>query len=209
MLAIQSELKQRANNQVRWISGLGPPTSGVTGTGVNDCGPGSFYTDITNALLYINTGTALSPLWTEAPVGAGGAIATGQITSANLTGAAAGQFGNANGVILVPAPGAGKALVLESAVVSYVFATAAYTAGAGNTTVNWGAGGAAITGAVTGANFAAAASSKPVLLPVLSTAGIALVANASLNLVTTVAFTQPGTAAGVINWAVSYYTVTL
>lgn len=136
------------------------------------------------------------------------ATVTGTIATADITGTAAGQFGHANGYILVPAPGAGKSLVLESAVASYVFGVAAYTGG-GNTTVNIGAGGAAVTGLVSAANFAAAASSKPVAFYPLATAGVALTANTPLNLVTASAFTQPGTAAGVINYAVQYAIVTL
>lgn len=133
---------------------------------------------------------------------------TGTIAVADITGTSAGQFGHANGYILVPAPGAGKALLLDNAVASYVFATAAYTAG-GNTTVNIGGGGAALTGLVSAANFAGAASSKPVAFPPLSTAGVALTANTPINLVTASAFTQPGTAAGVINYSVTYNIVTL
>lgn len=135
-------------------------------------------------------------------------VATGTISSANITGVAAGQFGHANGVILVAAPGAGKSLVLENAVASYVFNTAAYTGG-GTTSVNIGAGGAALTGTVAAASFAASASNKPVMFVPLATAGIALTANTPLNLVTSAAFTQPGTAAGVINWTVTYQVVTL
>lgn len=135
-------------------------------------------------------------------------VATGTISVANIIGTAAGQFGHANGVILVPAPGAGKALILENCTASYVFGTAGYTGG-GNTTVNIGAGGAALTGLVSAANFAGAASSKPVMFVPLSTVGIALTANTPLNLVTASAFTQPGTAAGVINWAITFQVVTL
>lgn len=40
------------------------PTDGTSGTGVGIAGPGSLVTDYTNALMYINTGTKASPLWT-------------------------------------------------------------------------------------------------------------------------------------------------
>jgi hypothetical protein len=135
-------------------------------------------------------------------------VATGTISSANITGTSAGQFGHAQGVIMVPAPGAGKALVLENCVASYVFGTAAYTGG-GNTTVNFGSGGSAITGVVSAANFAGAGANKPVQFVPLSTVGFALTANVSLNLVAAAAFTQPGTAAGVINWTITFQVVTL
>lgn len=129
--------------------------------------------------------------------------ATGSISAANIVGTGAGQFGHANGVVLQAAPGAGKALQLVSAAIYYDFDTAAYTAG-GNITVNWGSGGAALTGLVSAANSVGAASDKAVQFYPLSTAGVAIVSNASLNLVTSAAFTQPGTAAGVINWELWY-----
>jgi hypothetical protein len=135
-------------------------------------------------------------------------ISTGTISSADITGVGAGQFGHAQGYPLVATPGAGKALVLLNATASYRFSVAAYTGG-GNTTVNIGSGGAALTGLISAANFAGAASDKPVTFPPLSTAGVALTANTSLNLVTASAFTQPGTAAGTINYTVAYVVVTL
>ncbi len=131
---------------------------------------------------------------------------TGTISSANITGTSAGQFGHANGVVLQAAPGASVALQPVALGMYYTFATAAYTAG-GNITLNWGAGGAALTGLVSAANSVGAASSKAVMFFPLSTAGIAIVSNASLNLVSSAAFTQPGTAAGTIAWELWYRTM--
>lgn len=206
--AVWEEIKRRVNNNVRFYTGAGTPTNGASGTGVTDAGPGSLYFDITNALVYMNTGTLASPVWSIVGGNLIGAQVLGTIAVADIIGTGAGQFGHAQGYPLVPAPGAGKALVLTEVVASYKFNTAGYTGG-GNTTVNWGAGGAALTGLVSAANFAGAAADKPVLFVPLSTVGIALVANASLNLVAAAAFTQPGTAAGVINYAANYWTVTL
>lgn len=132
--------------------------------------------------------------------------ATGTISSANITGTSAGQLGHANGVVLQAAPGANVALQLVAFGMYYTFATAAYTGG-GNVSVNWGAGGAALTGVVSNANSLAAASSKAVMFYPLATAGIAIVSNASLNLVAASAFTQPGTAAGTIAWELWYRTM--
>jgi hypothetical protein len=129
--------------------------------------------------------------------------ASGSISAAAIVGTAAGQFGHANGVPLVAAPGASLALIPSKLAIYYTFATAAYTGG-GNITLNWGAGGAAVTGLVSAANSVGAASSKAVMFFPLSTAGVAMVSNASLNLVSSAAFTQPGTAAGVINWEIWY-----
>lgn len=50
-------------NDVVWLSGAGAPTNGVAGTGVGEAGPGSFYTDVTNKILYINHGTINDVLW--------------------------------------------------------------------------------------------------------------------------------------------------
>jgi hypothetical protein len=54
-----------------------------------------------------------------------------------------------------------------------------------------------------------AASSKSVQFFPLSTAGVPVVSNASLNLVSSAAFTQPGTAAGTIAWEIWYRKLTV
>lgn len=131
---------------------------------------------------------------------------SGTINAAAIIATTAGGFGHANGVVLQAAPGANVALRLIALGLYYDFATAAYTGG-GNITVNWGSGGAALTGLVSAANSVGAASDKAVELIPLSTAGIPLVSNASLNLVSSGAFTNPGTAAGVINWELWYSTM--
>jgi hypothetical protein len=130
-------------------------------------------------------------------------VATGQITSANITGTSAGQLGHANGVVLVAAAPAGAINELISAVFAMDFATAAYTGG-GNTTVNISGGGAALTGLATAAQLITKASDGIVeLVPLAATTNLYTAAN-GLALVSASAPTQPGTAAGVINWAVAY-----
>jgi len=49
----------------RILAGAGAPTDGTSGTGAGDAGPGSLYSDVTNAFLYINTNTKASPTWTK------------------------------------------------------------------------------------------------------------------------------------------------
>lgn len=214
MLNFQEELLRRMRNDVRWISGAGAPTSGTSGTGVNDCGPGSFYTDLTNSQVYLNTGTKASPTWLNIAGGSGvvasGSVsassvqlATGTITSANITGTGAGQLGHANGVILVPAAGATIINELISAVLINDFATAAYTGG-GNTTINIGGGGAALTGLVSNANFIQSAADKTIEFVPLAATFNTYTLNNSLNLVTASAPTNPGTAAGVFRYVVAY-----
>jgi hypothetical protein len=128
--------------------------------------------------------------------------AEASIASADITGTGAGQFGHANGVALVAAPGAGKAIEFISGVVILDFATAAYTGG-GNVTVNYTASVAA-SGTVSAANSVGGSADKlAVVLPVVPTNN-QLIANTGLNLVAASAFTQPGTAAGVVRVKVAY-----
>lgn len=54
---------QLVSGDVRDLTGAGAPVDGVAGTGAASAGPGSRYTDITNANLYINANTKASPTW--------------------------------------------------------------------------------------------------------------------------------------------------
>lgn len=200
MLNLFAEIKGLINNNVRTLSGAGPPTAA---TGAGDAGPGSRYIDYTTPAFYFNVGTKAAPIWTLTEGLSSFQQATGVISSANITGVGAGQFGHANGVVMVAGQGLHNVIELESVIMHYDFITAAYTAG-GNITVNNSAGGAAITGLVSAANSVGAASDKSVMFVPLSTAGIPLVENGGLALVSSAAFTQPGTAAGVIRWVVNY-----
>lgn len=125
------------------------------------------------------------------------------ISAAQIVSTAAGNFGHANGQTLVAAPGAGFGLEIESVLMSYTFATAAYTGG-GNVTVNLGGGGAALTGLVSAANSIGAGASNVYQFVPLSTAAFAMTANTGLSLVAAAAFTQPGTAAGTIKVYTTY-----
>ena len=130
-------------------------------------------------------------------------ISKGTISSAAITGTAAGQLGHANGVELVPAYGADKVVELVSAVLINEFDTAAYTDG-GNTTLNIGSGGAALTGLVSNANFIQASADKIIQFVPLAATFNTLTANTGINLVSASAPTNPGTAAGVIHYKVVY-----
>jgi hypothetical protein len=133
---------------------------------------------------------------------------TTAISAADIIDTSAGKLGHAAGQILVAAPGAGKLIEPVSAVLSFTYSTAQYTAG-GNLTINIGGGGAALTGLVSAANSLGAAADKLVLFVPLSTAGIAVTANAGLNLVASAAFTNPGTAAGTVKVFLAYRVHTL
>lgn len=124
------------------------------------------------------------------------------ISAADIVATAAGKLGHSAGVVLVADPGATKVVELISAVLIYDYAVAGYTDG-GNLTININ-GGAALTGLVSAANSLGATADKIVQFVPLSTAANALTANKGLNLVSSAAFTQPGTAAGVVRVKVAY-----
>jgi hypothetical protein len=159
--------------------------------------------DETTGWLYTNFGTVAAPVWVNEKDRE--QVAVANLTAADIVATAAGSLSHANGLTLVPAPGVGYALELVSCIVSYTRVTATLTGG-GNVTVNWGAGGAAITGLVSAANSFAKASSNINQFVPLSTAGNNVVTNAALSLVTASAITQPGTAAGTAKITTVYRT---
>lgn len=134
-------------------------------------------------------------------------VITTNISSAAITGTAAGQLGHALGVPLVPDPGPGMAVELVSCCLSSKFGVAAYTAG-GNLTVNIN-GGAAVTGVVSAANSLGAAADKVNTLIPLAAAGTLQTATKGLNLVAAAAFTNPGTATGTLKCITTYRVYTL
>ncbi len=220
-------LRAMINNGVPILTISGAPVNGASGSYAGQAGPGSTLVDYTNAIEYQNTGTLASPIWTRQTIPATGLatsqianaavgstqlaantvqVATGSISAANIIGTGAGQLGHANGVILVPAAPALGIQQLISCVVANDFLTAAYTAG-GNLTVNIGGGGAALTGLVTTTAFIQSAADVIVeLVPLAATKNVYTTAN-SLNLVSSVAPTNPGTAAGIFNWVCIYRTL--
>ncbi len=135
-------------------------------------------------------------------------VAEVDISAADIVSTSTGKLGHANGYTLVAAPGSGKVIQLVSAVLSFTYATAAYTAG-GNLTVNIGAGGAALTGLISAANSLGASADKIAQFVPLSTAAVNLTVNTALSLVASAAFTNPGTAAGTVKVFVAYRTITL
>lgn len=90
MKNIQASAKSLAKNGVINIAGAGAPTDGTTGDNV--CGKGSLYFDVTNGLIYQNTGTVTAPVWALLGVTN---IASGTLTRAMLTTA---LQGSANGL---------------------------------------------------------------------------------------------------------------
>lgn len=156
--------------------------------------------DKSTGILYNNIGTLAVPVWARE----GGSAATDpkllqfievDLAPADIINAAAGKLSNANGLIVVPAAPTGFVNVFHRMIVSYTFLTAAYTGG-GNTTVNIGGGGAALSGLIATTSLWQSASSVIYEFKPLSTVATPMTAAQSINLVTASAITNPGTAAG-------------
>ena len=161
---------------------------------------GAKITDLSTGISYVNTGTVAVPVWSR---GSSTAtldpqmlqLATVSLAPADFIATAAGKLSHANGLIVVPAAPTGYVNVLHRLIVSYTFGTAAYTGG-GNTTVNIGGGGAALTGLIATTSLWQSASSVIYEFKPLSTVATPMTTAQSINLVTASAITQPGTAAG-------------
>jgi hypothetical protein len=156
--------------------------------------------DLSTSVSYVNTGTVAAPVWSRG--GSTGAIdpqvvqlVTVSLAAADLIDTASGKLSHANGLIVVPAAPTGYVNILHRAIVSYTFATAAFTGG-GNTTFNIGAGGAALTGLIATTTLWQNASSIIQEFVPLSTVAFPITKETSINLKTASAITNPGTAAG-------------
>ncbi len=143
-------------------------------------------------------------------VALGNAANTGQILTAAVTltateivGTDAGDLGHANGATIVADPGAGFSIEFISGFLIYDFDTAAYTGGGNDLVFQIGSGGIPLTGATTSANLLGAAGDKIVQVNSLSTAGMPRSVNTGISLKST-AWTNPGTAAGVLRVHVQY-----
>jgi len=145
----------------------------------------------------------------------GGALAADQllytdvtISAADIIATTAGKFGHAQGYPLVAAPGADEGIEFISTIMITDRAVAAYTGG-GNITVNLSGGGAAQSGLIGAAATLGAAADNVYVFRPLTTVPVPIVANAGLNLVAAAAFTNPGTAAGVLRVRTYYRKHTL
>lgn len=58
-------LRNMSENNLAIVTNAGAPTNGTSGTFAGQAGPGCLLIDTTNAFLYINTNTLLSPTWTK------------------------------------------------------------------------------------------------------------------------------------------------
>lgn len=127
--------------------------------------------------------------------------ATVTLTATEIVGTAAGDIGHSAGAVLVAAPGAGYILEFVSAVLSYTYATAAYTGGNNDLVIRQGT--TAVSAAIADADLLGDSASDIAYVNALAAADIKLTANSTLNLSAT-AYTNPGTAAGTLKVHIAY-----
>lgn len=125
------------------------------------------------------------------------------LTATEIVGTSAGDLGHASGAICIPGVSSAFALEFVSAILIYDFDTAAYTDGGNDLVVCISGGGATLSGATSAANLIGAAGDKIVSVYPLTAAGNPLSVGTGFNLKST-AWTQPGTAAGVLRCQFQY-----
>lgn len=128
-------------------------------------------------------------------------FATGTLTATEIVGTSAGDIGHTSGAILVAAAPTGYCYEFVSATLIYDYDTAAYTGGANDLVIAVGAN--TVSGVTSTANLLGASGDKVVHISALAAAGNPLTVHTPIYLKGT-AFTQPGTAAGVLRYKVSY-----
>lgn len=174
---------------------------------------GAKIVDKSTGILYYNTGTPAAPVFSRMGASATAdpqivQMALNTLAPADIIATGAGQLSSSNGLIMVPAAPAGFVNVWHRTIVSYTFGTAAYTGG-GNTTVNIGAGGAALSGLIATTTLWQNASSIIQEFVPLSTVAFPITTATSINLKTASAITNPGTAAGTAKVYTWYSTVAI
>lgn len=122
------------------------------------------------------------------------------LTATEIVGVDAGDLGHAAGAVLVAAV-AGETHEFVSAVLIYDYDTAAYTAGGNDLVVRQGT--TSVSAAITSADLLGDTSDDIAYINALSAADIKFTANSTINLKST-AWTQPGTAAGVLRVHITY-----
>ena len=125
------------------------------------------------------------------------------LTATEIVGTAAGDIGHANGATIVTAPSSDYTLEFVSAVAIYDYNTATYGGGASDLVIAIGSAGAAISGVCTAANLLGAAGDKIVYFKPLATVAVPMTVGTGISLRGT-AFTNPGTAAGVLRVYTTY-----
>lgn len=122
------------------------------------------------------------------------------LSATEIVGTSAGDIGHASGAVIVAAPGAGYTLEFVSATLIMDYDTAAYTGG--NNDAVFRLGTTAVSSALTDASCFKASADAILRVGAIATEKV-YTANSTINLAGT-AFTQPGTAAGVVRVYVTY-----
>ena len=122
------------------------------------------------------------------------------LTPTQIVGTSAGDIGHSAGAILVAAPSSDYALEFISATLIYDYNTAAYTGGADDMVIRVGT--VAQSSAITATNCIKATGDKVYKLNAIATE-TSLPVGSTINLYGT-AYTNPGTAAGVLRVQVAY-----
>ncbi len=169
--------------------------------------------DLATGVTYVNLGTVAVPVWSTSGSSTNADVtmmklAINTLVAADFIDTAAGKLSHAAGLTLVPAAPTGYVNVWHRTIASYTFATAAYTGG-GNTTVNIGGGGAALSGLIATTSLFTKGSSTIIEFVPLSTVGFPVTKETAISLVTASAITQPGTAAGTAKIYTWYSTVAI
>lgn len=123
-----------------------------------------------------------------------------ELTATEIVGTTAGDIGSTGGAVLVAA----EADVIHefvSAVLIYDYDTAAYTGGGDDLAIRQGT--TNVSAAIAGTDLLGDSADDIAFVNALSAADIKLTANSTLNLKST-AWTQPGTAAGVLRVRIAY-----
>lgn len=123
------------------------------------------------------------------------------LTATEIVGTDAGDIGATAGAPLVAAQ-TGKILEFVSAVLIYDFATAAYTGGGDDVVIRQGT--TAVSAPIAKADLLADTEDDIAYVNALAAADIKLTAGSTINIYAGTAYTQPGTAAGVLRCKVAY-----
>lgn len=189
----------------------------------------NYNTGVTNAATGVTQGDSLTAIRTsanantnavalkasiQAPSFTGGISLTATVTeydtiviidSTKIVGTAAGDIAHADGAILVGQPGTGFTLEFVSAFIIYDHATADFGGGNNDAVVQTGVTGTqvSVSSAITDASLLTASADKILRLGSIATE-LAHADNGAISLKSTLVYTNPGTAAGLLRIHLKY-----
>lgn len=160
-------IKDLLNNNVGILTLSGPPVGGTSGSFVGKAGPGSLLIDYLNAVLYINTGTLASPIWSNMGSAVSALGGLGSIGNAKMTY----DFAVDGGAISTITPTNSPTIPLGAIILGGVIDITTTLTGAANTTaLGFGSGAqvAALKAATAVASWTA--GTTLVLIPIFTSA---------------------------------------